>query len=258
MFLLISPAKTLNYSDPSPVASYTVPEQLDKTQQLIDELKQYTPDQIAKLMKVSDKIAHLNFDRFQEYDVEKFNFDEAKQAIFAYQGDVYRGLDASSLSVKALQFAQKHLGILSGLYGLLHPLDLMLPYRLEMKTKVPCQGEKDLYGFWGDVISEQINAATEKMEQPVIVNLASEEYAKSVKAKVLNAPMIKVDFKEWKEGDYKTIGIYAKYARGLMARYVCEHQITDLEALKNFDSDGYAFNVDLSTDTHFIFTRNLV
>lgn len=255
MFLLISPAKTLNYSDPSPVASYTIPEQLEKTQLLIDGLKQLSPEEISNLMKVSDKIAHLNFDRFQEYDIDKFNFDEAKQAVFAYQGDVYRGLSADTMTVTQLQFAQKHLGILSGLYGLLHPLDLMLPYRLEMKTKFACQGAKNLYDFWDDTITEQINASISKQTQPVVVNLASDEYAKSVNVKKLAAPMVKVDFKEWKDGNYKTIGIYAKYARGLMSHYVCEHQITDLESLKDFHLDRYKFNIELSSETHFIFTR---
>ncbi|HEC20032.1 MAG TPA: peroxide stress protein YaaA [Gammaproteobacteria bacterium] len=254
MLIVISPAKTLDYDTPAKTKVSTLPDYLDHSQRLIRQLKGMTPHEIASLMKVSDRIAGLNYERFQAWN-KKFTEKNAKQCVLAFKGDVYTGLDAESFSSKDFSFAQQHLRILSGLYGLLRPLDLMQPYRLEMGTKLATDAGKNLYEFWGSTITEGLNGQLKKLKSDSLINLASNEYFKAVRPQELNARIITPAFKEFKNGDYKMIGIYAKKARGLMSRYIIQHQLNDPEDIKAFDEEGYAFNKKLSKADNWVFTR---
>ena len=207
MLIVISPAKTLDYDTPPATKTATQPDFLDQSAKLIKELKQLSPQEIASLMNISDKLAQLNAARFEAWN-KKFTTKNAKQAVLAFKGDVYTGLDADSLSEKQFEFAQKHLRILSGLYGLLRPLDLMQAYRLEMGTKFANQRGKDLYSFWGNQITDKLNEELSSQKKPVLVNLASNEYFKSIKTKELKAEIITPVFKDWKGGKYKIISFY--------------------------------------------------
>lgn len=252
MLMLVSPAKTLDYETPLPFDEFTQPDMLDQSQLLIDELTDLTPKDVASLMKLSDKLATLNVTRFQHWSLP-FNQDNARPAMYAFKGDVYTGLDAYSLKKSDVNFAQKHLRMLSGLYGLLKPLDLMQPYRLEMGTKFANQRGSNLYEFWGDRITQMINA--ENAAKDVVLNLASNEYFKAVKVKQLNAEVITPVFKDEKNGQYKIISFYAKKARGLMAAYVIKNRINEVEKIKNFDVTGYKFNPEQSTAKEWVFLR---
>ena len=254
MLLLISPAKTLDFESPAKTKIATSPDFLDQSQQLINELQDLSPADISGLMSISDKLGVLNYDRFHSW-ATPFTADNAKQALLAFKGDVYTGLDAESFSAADFKFAQKHLRILSGLYGLLRPLDLIQPYRLEMGTKFANQGGANLYQFWGDTITTAVNAQLKKVKSDVLVNLASNEYYKSIQAKAINADIITPVFKDKKNGKYKIISFYAKKARGLMSAYVIQKQLTDVEDLKGFDVDGYAYNESLSSGSDWVFTR---
>lgn len=254
MLIVISPAKTLDYDTPPKTKTFTQPDYLDISQKLIKQLRTMAPQDIASLMKVSDKIAGLNYDRFQSWN-KKFTEKNAKQCILAFKGDVYTGLDAESFSAKDFQFAQKHLRVLSGLYGLLRPLDLMQPYRLEMGTKLETDYGKNLYEFWGSTITDGLNAQLKKIKSDTLINLASNEYFKAVKAKELNAQIITPAFKEFKNGDYKMIGIYAKKARGLLSRHIIKNQLSNAEDIKAFNEEGYKFNKKLSKGNTWVFTR---
>ena len=254
MLLVISPAKNLDYDTPATTERYTQPQHLDHAGQLIQQLRDYSVQDIAELMKLSDKLSALNVARYESWS-QPFTTDNAKQAVLAFNGDVYSGLNAEDFSDDELTFAQQHLRILSGLYGVLKPLDLMQPYRLEMGTKLPNSRGKDLYAFWGNVVTDDLNTAMAETDQPVLINLASNEYFKSVKPKELNARLITPVFKDWKNGQYKIISFYAKKARGLMCRYAIKNQITDAEQLKNFDLDGYQYDASLSKDDTWVFTR---
>jgi cytoplasmic iron level regulating protein YaaA (DUF328/UPF0246 family) len=234
MLMVVSPAKTLDYESELPIQESTQPEMLEESQQLIDQLKKLTPADVASLMKLSDKLADLNVNRFAHWK-QPFNADNARPAIYAFKGDVYTGLDAYSFNKKQMTFAQKHLRILSGLYGLLKPLDLMQPYRLEMGTKFDNKKGANLYEFWGDTITNKINDNLKKGE--IILNLASNEYFKSVKTKSLKGEVVTPVFKDQKNGNYKIISFYAKKARGMMAAYVINNQINDAEEIKQFDVD---------------------
>lgn len=253
MLMLVSPAKTLDYETPLPFDEFTQPDMLDQSQLLIDELTQLTPKDVASLMKLSDKLATLNVTRFQHWSLP-FNQDNARPAMYAFKGDVYTGLDAYSLKKSDVNFAQKHLRMLSGLYGLLKPLDLMQPYRLEMGTKFSNQRGSNLYEFWGDRITQMINA--ENAAKDVVLNLASNEYFKAVKIKQLNAEVITPVFKDEKNGQYKIISFYAKKARGLMAAYVIKNRINEVEKIKNFDVTGYKFSSEQSTAKEWVFLRS--
>ena len=260
MLTLISPAKTLDFETPSVTKKSTECDFLDHSQELIDQLKDLAPQDVATLMKLSDKLADLNSRRFSEWQLP-FNAENAKQAVLAFKGDVYTGLEAESFAAKDFTFAQKHLAMLSGLYGLLRPLDLIQPYRLEMGTKFANTRGKDLYAFWGSIITDEINARLAKMKQPVLVNLASNEYFKSVKTKDLNMKGQKVDvvtpvFKDEKNGQFKIISFYAKKARGLMAQFIIKNQIDKVEQLKEFDLDGYYFVPAESDELTLTFKRN--
>lgn len=254
MLLVISPAKTLDYETPSNTSNFTQPDFLDQSALLIEELRNLSPADIGSLMSISDKLSQLNAARFQAWSTP-FSMDNAKQAILAFKGDVYTGLDAETLSKKQLSFAQQHLRILSGLYGLLRPLDLMQAYRLEMGTRFANQRGKDLYQFWGSIITEQLNKALSSQKNQVLINLASTEYFKSVQPKKIDGQIITPVFKDWKNGQYKIISFYAKKARGLMCRYAIDHNIDQPEQLKGFDYEGYVFNEAMSSDKEWVFTR---
>ncbi len=256
MLMLISPAKSLDESTRVPFECSSEPVLLEQASELMDSLQTLVPDDIAQLMHISDKLAELNYQRFQDWQVP-FPEEQAKQAAWLFKGDVYQGLDAYSLSEGGVKFLQTHLRILSGLYGILKPCDKILPYRLEMGTKYPNAKGKDIYAFWGKQIAEQLNLALQEMNSRIIVNLASNEYFKAVQPKLLNAQIITPIFKDWKGGKYKIISFYAKKARGLMVRYATDQQIENAEALKHFDVNGYRFAPELSNETDWVFTRKI-
>ena len=254
MFFVLSPAKNLNEHDPAPVSEFTQPDLLDEAEILMGELRRLSPQQIAELMHVSDKIALLNGERNTAWHTP-FTPDNAKQAVFMFNGNVYEGIDAPSLAPENIQYLQQHVRLLSGLYGLLRPLDLMQPYRLEMGTAFANSRGKNLYEFWGGRITDLLNQTLAAAGSDVLVNLASQEYFKSVDTKKLNARLITPVFKDGKNGQYKVISFYAKRARGLMVRYAAEHNITEPEALQGFDYEGYAFNPAASSDKEWVFLR---
>ncbi len=255
MLALISPAKTLDYETALPTDTYTQPRLLEQSQQLIDVCRKLSATEIASLMTVSEKIANLNVERFRDWNAE-FNFSNARQALFAFKGDVYTGLDAYHLKDHDIDFAQQHLRMLSGLYGLLRPLDLMMPYRLEMGTKLKNSRGNNLYEFWGSIITDQINQDLAEIDAKLLVNLASDEYYKSVNEKKIQAEIIKPVFLDQKNGKYKVISFYAKKARGLMARYLIENKLSQVEQLKAFDSEGYYFDAESSSDKELVFKRD--
>ena len=256
MLMVISPAKTLDYDTPPATERFTQPQHLDQAQELITILRDFSPQQIGQLMKLSDKLAALNVARYGSW-TPRFTPENAKQALLAFKGDVYTGLSAEDFSEEDFDFAQRHLRMLSGLYGLLRPLDLMQPYRLEMGTKLQNPRGKDLYAFWGERISHWLNEALAEQGDDVLLNLASNEYFGAVKRKTLNARVINVDFKDLKNGQYKIISFYAKKARGLMARYVIRERIDNPEQLKAFDSEGYRYSPEESSVDHLVFLRDI-
>jgi cytoplasmic iron level regulating protein YaaA (DUF328/UPF0246 family) len=256
MLIVLSPAKSLDYDTPATTDIHTKPDFIARSAELIEVLKQKSPAQIATLMGISDQLATLNADRFASWS-RKFTSKNSKQAVLAFNGDVYEGLDAASLSVKQLDYVQSHVRILSGLYGALRPLDLMQPYRLEMGTRLTNPHGKDLYAFWGEDVTRALNAELAGHKAKVLVNLASEEYFKVVKPKVLEAKVISPVFEDWKGGKYKIISFYAKRARGLMARYAALKGVNQPEKLKNFDLDGYAFDESVSSETSWVFRRRV-
>lgn len=255
MLVVISPAKTLDLQTPPHTQRFTQPQHLADAEVLIDQLQQLSPDDLALLMKLSDKLAALNVARFGSWQTP-FTLDNAKQAFLTFKGDVYTGLDADSLLEEDLDFAQDHVRMLSGLYGLLRPLDLMQAYRLEMGTKLVNARGKDLYAFWGQKITDWLNETLAAQAEPTLINLASNEYFSAVKRAKLNGRIIDVDFKDAKNGQYKIISFYAKKARGLMTRYIIDHRLQDPEAIKAFDTAGYYFSPEQSSDNKWIFLRD--
>ena len=254
MLMLLSPAKTLDYKTPVTTNSFSIPDYLGKSSELVKVLKQKSFLDLMELMQVSQKIAELNVERFNQWKLP-FSTENAKQAVLAFKGDVYTGLDASALSENRLAYTQSHLRILSGLYGLLRPLDLMQPYRLEMGLKLTTKKGENLYQFWGEKITDALNVLLAKQDEPVLINLASNEYFKSVQKKNLDGRLITPEFKDWKNGKYKMISFFAKKARGLMVRYAIDHNIQKAEVLQNFDYDGYHFNLELSLADKWVFSR---
>jgi cytoplasmic iron level regulating protein YaaA (DUF328/UPF0246 family) len=255
MLIVLSPAKSLDFETRPTTKLTTTPAMLERSGALIDVLRGYSPGQLAELMKLSDPLAVLNVARYATWSTDT---EDARQAIMVFNGDVYHGFDARSLKPKQLAYAQQHVRILSGLYGVLRPFDLIHPHRLEMGTRLPMpQGSKDLYGFWGDAVTERINEAIADNGAETLVNLASEEYFKSVRPKLLPVPVVNPVFEDWKDGKYKIISFYAKRARGMMARYAAEKGITDAEKLKKFTVDGYAFSKRDSSASHWVFRRKL-
>ncbi|WP_438970848.1 peroxide stress protein YaaA [Methylophaga sp.] len=254
MLMVISPAKTLDFDTDPVTKEFSQPRYLDASAQLIDELKQMSTAEIASLMKLSDKLAGLNAARYGDWQTP-FNLDNAKQAVLAFKGDVYTGLDAETMGNAEFGYAQQHLRILSGLYGVLKPLDLIQPYRLEMGTKLGNKAGKDLYQFWGSRLRESLEQEP-AFDDGILINLASNEYFKAVEAKKLKARIITPVFKDWKNGQYKMISFYAKKARGLMSRYIIDHQLNDAEAIKRFDSGGYRYNAEMSKGDDWVFIRD--
>ena len=254
MLIFLSPAKSLDYKTPPQVATNTQPAFLKDSEVLIKQLRKLSPADIANLMDLSDPLALLNFNRYADWRLP-FTPENAKQAVLAFDGDVYDGLAAKTLSAADLDFAQQHVRILSGLYGILKPLDLMQPYRLEMGTKFANKAGKDLYAFWGERLLDAINAELAKMPRPVAVNLASEEYFKAAVGRKINGLLIQPVFEDWKNGKYKIISFYAKRARGLMTRYAVLNRLDEPEGLKAFDYDGYAFAAEASDDKTWVFRR---
>lgn len=253
MLTLLSPAKTLDFDTPSPISQSTDCAFLTHSAQLIDQLKQFSADEIGALMTLSPTLSELNVDRYHRWQMP-FG-DEAKAAVFAFMGDVYQGLDASSLSAQDIAFAQQQVRILSGLYGVLKPLDRILPYRLEMGTQLSNPKGKDLYAFWGDQLTTHLNQELEQQGMNTVVNLASNEYFKAIKPKKLAGTVLTPVFKDEKNGQFKIVSFYAKKARGLMARWVIEQRLTDAEQLPLFDCAGYRYcDEDSSKDT-LVFKR---
>ncbi len=254
MIILLSPAKSLDYESPLPTKKNTQPRFIEDSEILVKQLRAMTPADIGKLMSISEKLANINAERFTTWETD-FTTDNSRQAIFAFTGDVYQGMELSDWSTADFSLAQKQIRILSGLYGLLRPLDLMQPYRLEMGTKLDNARGKNLYEFWGEKITDLINADLKKSGSSFIVNLASNEYFSSVKKKSLAGDLITPVFKDEKNGKYKIISFYAKKARGMMADYIVRNNITDVAGLKKFKSAGYKFSNTESTDDQLIFMR---
>jgi len=255
MLIVVSPAKTLDFETPPATQQYSQADLTVHSAELIDVCRQLTPVDLSSLMKISDKLAGLNAARFTQWSTE-FNPDNAKQAVFAFKGDVYTGLDAASFSDADMAFAQQHFRILSGLYGLLRPLDLIKAYRLEMGTKLANGRGTNLYQFWGDIITDKVNETLAAQGDKVLINLASNEYFKAVQKKRLKGQVITPVFKDCKAGKYKIISFYAKKARGLMARYIIDNQLTDVSQLTAFDTDGYYYCAAESTDIELVFKRD--
>lgn len=254
MLMVISPAKTLDFTSPLATDRFTQPALLDDAHKLIAVARKLTPRQIGSLMSISDKLADLNAGRFQNWQTP-FTPDNARQAILAFKGDVYTGLQAETFNEKDFDFAQQHLRMLSGLYGLLRPLDLMQPYRLEMGVKLENPAGKDLYSFWGERLTDALNAALAEQGDDILINLASDEYFKAVQPKKLQGRIIKPVFLDEKNGKFKVISFYAKKARGLMSRYIITHRLTKPAQLQQFDVDGYCFTADESSDHELVFKR---
>ena len=254
MLTVISPAKTLDYESPVITDAHTQPAHLTQSRKLIKRLRQLSADDLSGLMSVSEDLANLNAQRFKRWKTP-FRPENARQALFAFKGDVYVGLDAYSLKPADLDFAQDHLRILSGLYGLLRPLDLMQPYRLEMGTRLDTEQGSNLYQFWGDRITRSLKQDLKQSGSNTLVNLASGEYFKSVKPATLKADIVTPAFRDYRNGEYKFIQFFAKKARGLMARYIVDKRIDEPEGLKDFDYEGYAYNASMSDADNWVFTR---
>ncbi len=256
MLIVVSPAKTLDFESPLPTNEFTQPEQLKQSQLLINRLRDFSSLDLSELMHISSKIADLNFERNNQWETP-FTVMNARQAMFAFKGDVYTGLDAYSMSQQNIKFAQQHFRILSGLYGLLRPLDLMRAYRLEMGSKLETSFGKNLYQFWDMQITDAINRQLKAINSDSLINLASNEYFKAVKSKSINGEIITPAFKDYKNGEYKVIGFYAKKARGLMSRFIIDHELTRVEEIKNFNSAGYEYKPALTEGNNWVFTRRL-
>lgn len=254
MLIVISPAKTLDFKTPPPLSLYTIPDLLPQSEKLVKKLRTLSPGKLSALMQISNDLGVLNFERFHQWNLP-FTADNAKQAVFAFNGDVYQGLNASDLSEQILIESQNKLRILSGLYGVLRPLDLIQPYRLEMGTKLKYHSSKDLYAFWSQIITKKINEAVTMSGSKTLINLASDEYFKSIDIKKLKAELVTPYFKEFKNGSYRMVSFFAKRARGLMTRFILENQITNPTDMLAFDMEGYNFNPGLSKPENPVFTR---
>jgi hypothetical protein len=254
MLITLSPSKGQDFETPGPSKTYSKPRALKDSELLIKELREIRPKDIQQLMSVSENIAKLTADRYRAFRTP-FTPKNAKQAIFAFKGDVYSGIDIEKYKEADLKYAQNHLRILSGLYGCLRPLDLIQPYRLEMKTKLHNARGDNLYQFWGDRITDELNNELEQQKQPVLVNLASNEYFRSVKPKKLKGRLLNINFKETRDGKTRVVAIFAKRARGMMADYILRNRIEDPEDIKQFREGGYRFSKQLSDDSQWTFVR---
>lgn len=254
MLIVVSPAKSLDYETPVRTRKHTEPQFLKEASQLTAQLKKLTPDDLSELMHISAKLSELNFERYANWRTP-LETPSARQALFAFKGDVYLGLKAENFSAADVTFAQKHLRILSGLYGILRPLDLMLPYRLEMGTKLKNKGGKNLYEFWGSKLTKALNEEFSQQRSKVLVNLASNEYFNSLQPKSLEADIISPVFKDYSSGKYRVLSFFAKKARGEMAAYIIRNRIDSAAKIKEFDVDGYRYSEDESTDSKPVFLR---
>ncbi|MBS1229490.1 MAG: hypothetical protein H6R17_2767 [Proteobacteria bacterium] len=256
MIVVLSPAKSLDFTTPPVVAKHTQPGFLEESQRLIDRLREFSPLEIGQLMGISDQLAALNATRFRDWQLP-LTPDNAKQAVLAFNGDVYEGLDAATLAPADLDFAQDHLRILSGLYGLLRPLDLIAPYRLEMGSRLANPRGKNLYEFWGERLVDALNLALRGVKAKALVNLASQEYFRSIKSSRLAASVVEPVFEDWSASQrkYKVVSFYAKRARGLMARYVVTQRLKSADGLKDFSAEGYGFAAEASSATRWVFRR---
>lgn len=254
MIVILSPAKTLDFDSKPTTKIYSQPEFLEDSAELIQQLQRLSPADISGLMGISDALGELNFDRYQQWQLP-FSPANAKQAALAFKGDVYTGLEADTFSSADFKFAQKHLRILSGLYGILKPLDLMQPYRLEMGIKFANTRGKNLYEFWGSQLTEELNAQLKKNKSKALVNLASNEYFKALKKKDINVEIVSPAFKDYKNGEYKMISFFAKKVRGQMAAWIIKNKVTSASDLLDFKVDGYKLNKKLSSPAVPVFTR---
>lgn len=260
MLIVISPAKTLDFETEPSIRDYTQPDFLPDSELLIRKLRTVSRKKLTELMGISKDLAQLNYERYLAWqpdsDSYRNNPGNAKQALLAFRGDVYLGLEAETFSEEDFAFAQDHLRILSGLYGLLRPLDLIQPYRLEMGTKLPVRRKKNLYQFWGSRLTEKVNEVLADSPVPVLVNLASKEYYSSLQPQQVKARIITPSFLDMKNGEYKMISFFAKKARGMMASWIIRHRLTDAEGIRDFKTAGYGWNEELSEGDHWVFTRN--
>ncbi|TAK86890.1 MAG: peroxide stress protein YaaA [Aquabacterium sp.] len=256
MLLVLSPAKALDYERPAHIDEHTTPEFAGRAAELIEVLRKKSPQEVAELMSLSDKLSALNVARYAAWS-PRFTAKNSKQAVLAFDGDVYDGLQAASLKPADLKWAQDHVAILSGLYGVLRPLDRMQPYRLEMGTKLKTARGKDLYAYWGDALAEHLNGWLDRLGSKLLVNLASQEYFRSVDRKALKAEVVECVFEDWKGGDWKVISFHAKRARGLMARHIVRGRARTAKALLSFDGEGYAYAPDASEPDRLVFRRRL-
>jgi len=252
MKIIISPAKSLDFETKAPTSLFTQPRFLEQSEKLNKKLKTFSKKNISELMKISDALTALNYDRNQMWKLP-FSPENAKQAIYSFTGEVFRGIDIHTLEAEKIPVLQDRLRILSGLYGILKPLDLIQPYRLEMGTKLPVGKTKNLYKFWDDTVAKSLN--DELKDGELLVNLASTEYFKVLPKKVLKVPMITPVFKDFKNGEYKTVMTFAKKARGLMVRYIIDNNIKTIDGLKNFNKESYRFSEEMSTENELLFTR---
>lgn len=252
MKIIISPAKSLDFNTSAPISLHTQPRFLEQSEKLNKKLKTLSAKKLSELMKISDDLGRLNYQRNQNWQTP-FSLKNAKQAVYTFTGEVYRGLDINSLSEEKIPALQEKLRILSGLYGVLKPLDLIQPYRLEMGTKLKIGNAENLYKFWGDDLAESLNS--EMKDDELFINLASAEYFKAVVKKTLKTPIITPVFKELKGDAYKIVAVYAKKARGLMVRYILDNNVETIDDLKGFNTDGYGFTESLSSENELVFTR---
>ncbi len=256
MLILLSPAKSLDFDTPPHLPDYSQPEFVAESKRLIRRLCELAPRDLASLMGISDALAELNVARYATWSTP-FTPGNAKPAVLAFDGDVYEGLDANALSAADLHYAQAHVRILSGLYGVLRPLDLIQPYRLEMGTRLDNPRGKDLYAFWGTQIAEAVNAAVRASGSQTLVNLASDEYFRAVGARRVEGNLVQPVFEDWNKGKYKVVSFYAKRARGLMARHAVQARLNDVEGLKGFAAEGYAYAPEASAGERWVFRRRL-
>lgn len=254
MIIILSPSKTLDYASPLPTHKHTIPEFLDESVRLIKYLRAKTPEELSELMAISDNLAQINWQRYRDF-YTPFTPQNARPAIFAFKGDVYEGIDITNYNTNNLVFAQKHLRIISGLYGLLKPLDLIQPYRLEMGTSLVNSRGKNLYEFWGDTVTQAINYALRQQKTPLLINLASQEYFKAVRESKLDGELLNIIFKEKQDDKLKIIGLFAKQARGKMANFIIKNHITTVNELTIFNENGYKFSKVLSDSKNYVFTR---
>lgn len=256
MLTVISPAKTLDFESEPTTQLHTQPHFVEDSEKLIRKLRTISRKKLRELMSISKPLAELNHQRYLDWEPH-FSPENSKQAVLAFKGDVYLGLEAETFTEEDFEFAQNHLRILSGLYGILRPLDLIRPYRLEMGIRLPVRRKKNLYEFWNTRLTDAVNEVLEGMEEKTLVNLASNEYFNAIQPAKVNGTVVSPVFKDWKNGDYKIISFFAKKARGRMSSWMIRHRVDRVEALKDFDLDGYGYAEDLSDEKNWVFTRRV-